>query len=132
MHAGKPHAFLAAYGGGHISMILPICQALRERDWKVTLLALTTASAIAEQAGEPYIGYKDLMHLAAPNAQAFGNQLCPDLDDNGPVSREETLAYHGANFAELVEVRLGICMATVGRKCPSSISADKFHAAGSD
>lgn len=104
MHAGKPHAFLAAYGGGHISMILPICQALRERGWKVTLLALTTAAAKAEQAGEPYIGYKDLMHLAAPNAQAFGNQLCPDLDDNGPVSREETLAYHGANFAELVEV----------------------------
>ncbi len=103
MSAGKPHAFLTAYGGGHISMVLPVCKALRERGWKVTLLALTTAAAKAAQAGEPHIGYADLMHHAAPNARTYADQLCPNLDPNGPVSIDETLAYHGANFADLVE-----------------------------
>ena len=86
MSAGKPHAFLTAYGGGHISMVLPVCKALRERGWKVTLLALTTAAAKAAQAGEPHIGYADLMHHAAPNARTYADQLCPNLDPNGPVS----------------------------------------------
>ncbi|MBP6379206.1 MAG: hypothetical protein KA312_02185 [Sphingorhabdus sp.] len=43
------------------------------------------------------------MHHAAPNARTYADQLCPNLDPNGPVSIDETLAYHGANFADLVE-----------------------------
>jgi hypothetical protein len=103
MRKGGPHAFLTAYGGGHIAMILPICAALRKLGWNVTLLALTTAAAKAEQAGEPFIGYADLLHHAAPNALAFANAICPNPHPTGPVSQAETLAYHGANFAELVE-----------------------------
>ena len=103
MDAGKPHVFLAAYGGGHISMILPVSKQLRDRGWKVTLLALTTAAVKAEQVGEPYIRYLDLMHLAAPNSWDVAHQLNLSLEDNSLVSKDETLAYHGVNFAELIE-----------------------------
>jgi hypothetical protein len=98
-----PHAFLTAYGGGHISMVLPVCRGLRDRGWRVTLLALTTAAQKAAEAGDAYIGYSDLMHLAAPRAADWANRLCPNPDPSGPVSIKETMAYHGANFADLVD-----------------------------
>ncbi|MGL5840134.1 MAG: hypothetical protein ACRCY3_16710 [Sphingorhabdus sp.] len=82
-------------------MVLPLCKLLRARGWRVTLLALTTAAAKARAAGEVYIGFSDLKHHAAAGAEDYARQLCPNPNPNGPVSIEETLAYHGANFADL-------------------------------
>lgn len=87
-------------------MVLPLCRALRDCGWRVTLLALTTAAAKANAAREPHIGFADLMHHADAGAGTYARELCPDPDPNGPVSVEETLAYHGASFADLVR-RLG-------------------------
>ena len=105
--ASQPHAFLVAYGGGHIAMILPICRALRLSGWKTTLLALTTASTVAREAGESHIGFQDLMRFADENADYFAQLLVPENQIGSPVSREESLAYHGASFADLA-ARVGI------------------------
>lgn len=102
MPTNPRHAFVVAYGGGHIAMVIPVCRMLRHRGWRVTLLALTTAAAKARAAGEPFIGFEDLKRHAAPNAAAYGLELCPDADPFGPVSIDETLTYHGVNYAELV------------------------------
>lgn len=88
-------------------MILPICRALRMSGWKTTLLALTTASTVACKADEPHIGFQDLAHFADKNADYFGRLIVPEYTVGSPVSREESLAYHGASFADLA-ARIGI------------------------
>jgi hypothetical protein len=97
-----PHAMLVAYGGGHIAMLLPISRALRALGWRVTLFALTTAAAAAQIGGEPFVGFRDFKHLAGPDADRYARLLCPNIPSDGPVGVDETLAYHGTSYADLV------------------------------
>lgn len=83
-------------------MMLPVARALAKAGWELHILALTTAAAPMRSAGFDVLGFSDLMALAAPGAEAFGVMLCKGMVD-GPVSLEETRAYHGVNFAELAE-----------------------------
>lgn len=83
-------------------MMIPIARALAKAGWELHILALTTAAAPMRSAGFDVVGFSNLMELAAPGAEAFGAMLCKGMVD-GPVALEETRAYHGVNFAELVE-----------------------------
>ena len=97
-------ALFVAYGGGHISMVLPVMHQLRLLDPKIecVLLALTTAYPLAKKAGERPLGYKDFLHLVdAPSAVRWGeilqgNNFSPD------VTREESIAYLGINYLDLI------------------------------
>jgi hypothetical protein len=94
-----------AYGGGHIPMVLPVMKALRERrpDIKLELIALTTGYAMAQAAGEKPWGYAALKHLAdEPFADEWGQRLAP-RELHPTVSEEETRAYVGVNFWDLVQ-----------------------------
>jgi hypothetical protein len=82
-------------------MVIPVARMLRERGWKVTLLALTTAVTKAEQAGVPYIGMRDLLEYASEDAIERGRALIDQLELGGEVSPEETLAYHAIGIADL-------------------------------
>ncbi len=93
---------LVAYGGGHVAMLEPVARALREAGRSVLFLALTTAGAYLERLGIEYIGYRHLPEANAPEVQARGGQLAGDLSAGGPVPREETIAYLGLNYLELV------------------------------
>lgn len=99
------------YGGGHVAMTLPVARRARESGHDVTVLALTTARQSALASGVRTIGYADLWHLAGPDARRFGEQLCPEVSESDPVPPEESIAYHGINFSELVE-REGLERAT--------------------
>ncbi len=93
-----------AYGGGHITMLLPVMRALRERTPEVDcrLLALTTGHARAVAAGERPMGYKDFLHLVdAPAALDWGRRLS-EGNSSPDVSPEESLAYLGINYLDLV------------------------------
>lgn len=93
------------YGGGHIAMVLPVIRALREQqpDAVITLIALTTAHAVACAAGERPLGYADLKHLADEAfAEQWGQQLAAG-NAHPAVSIEETAAYMGVNFWDLVQ-----------------------------
>lgn len=92
------------YGGGHIAMLLPVMRALREQlpSVQCMLLALTTGYKPALAAGERPMGYKDLMHLVdTARAMAWGARL--QAGNSSPdVSREESLAYLGINYLDLI------------------------------
>ena len=96
---------LVAYGGGHIPMVLSVMKALRQQQpsIKLELIALTTAYAAAVAAGEKPLGYADLQHLADPVFTVeWGQKLAPSKR-HPTVSEEETRAYVGVNFWDLVQ-----------------------------
>jgi hypothetical protein len=82
-------------------MAVPVARMLRERGWKVTLLALTTAAAKAEQMGIPYVGISDLLDYAPEDTIERGRALVGQPEPGGRISPNETLAYHGVGIADL-------------------------------
>lgn len=85
-------------------MVLPVMKALREQQPGIVLelIALTTAHAAATAAGEKPWGYAGLKHLADPAfADEWGSRLAPK-QRHPTVTDEETLAYVGVNFWDLV------------------------------
>lgn len=95
--------FLVAYGGGHVAMLAPIASALAAAGRPFTFLALTTASVALDRLGIPSIGFRHLPGAEDPEVQAFGRALAADLPAGGPVAPEETIAYLGASFRDLVQ-----------------------------
>lgn len=96
---------LVAYGGGHIPMVLPVMRALREQQpgIELILIALTTAYAVAQAAGEKPLGYAALKHLADETfADEWGARLAP-RERHPAVSVQETVAYVGVNFWDMVQ-----------------------------
>jgi hypothetical protein len=94
---------LVAYGGGHVAMLAPIAQALRVAGRPFTFLALTTAKSVLDRLGIPSIGFRDLPEATETDAQRWGSELVVDLPVGGPVSPQETVAYLGASFRDLVD-----------------------------
>ncbi|MGE0498324.1 MAG: CDP-glycerol glycerophosphotransferase family protein [Ramlibacter sp.] len=96
---------LVAYGGGHVPMMLPVMKALRHQHPGVVLdlMALTTAYAAARNAGEKPWQFADLKHLADEDfVDEWGARLAPQ-QRHPDVSEEETRAYVGVNFWDLVQ-----------------------------
>jgi len=97
-------ALFVTYGGGHIAMVLPVIRALRRLHPGVqcTLLALTTGHARALREGEQALGYRDFVHLIdGAAAQTHGRRL-QQGNSSPDVSQEESLAYLGINYLDLV------------------------------
>jgi len=82
-------------------MVLPVARVLRERGWKVTLLALTTAARKAELEGIPHIGMRDLLDYAPEDVIERGRALVGEPEADGEIPPEETLAYHGIGIVDL-------------------------------
>lgn len=94
---------LVAYGGGHAALLAPVAQALIAKGHCVTFLALTTARAALDRLGIPSIGFSNLPEAIDTDALRWGHEIAGDLTVAGPVSSEETLAYLGASFRDLVD-----------------------------
>jgi UDP-N-acetylglucosamine:LPS N-acetylglucosamine transferase len=93
-----------AYGGGHINMLIPLIKAMRtQKKYKVITLALTTASISLEKYDIPYIGYKDIIDSNNADAMAMGQELASSFEGAMLVDRNETIAYLGLSFFDLVE-----------------------------
>jgi len=98
---------MVVYGGGHVTMLAPVARALLERGTPVLFLALTTAGAYLERLGLPYIRYHHLPGAQDEQVQAWGHELARDLPANSVVPLEESIAYLGLNYQDLVK-RLGV------------------------
>jgi hypothetical protein len=101
---GVKRVLFVGYGGGHVAMLLPVMRALRARWPEVDcrLLALTTGFKTALAAGEQPLGYKDFLHLFDRDAVlAWGERLL-EGNTSPDVVREESLAYLGINYLDLV------------------------------
>lgn len=109
-----------AYGGGHVAMLAPVARHLAEAGRSVLFLALTTAASFMDRLQLPYIGYRQLPGANDADVQKYGNELARDLPTGGPVSPEETVAYLGLNYRELVRVHgeagAAECYAAQGRQ----------------
>ena len=91
-----------AYGSGHIKMLIPVAQALAASGLgRPVVLALTTAAPAARAAGLDVVQFKDFVVPADAPALDHGRRLMTDL--GAPVAdAEETMAYLGLSFADLV------------------------------
>jgi len=92
---------MVCYGGGHMKVLAPLYAKLSEQ-YRVTVLALTSAGSYMRDQGIPSVGFGDFDFTQAPEIQAYGQLLAADMAPGGVVPREETVAYLGASFVDLV------------------------------
>jgi hypothetical protein len=92
-----------AYGGGHVAMLAAVAQAMHAAGQAFTFLALTTARPYLERLGIPSIGFRDIPGANAARVQTWGERLAAELPAGGAVTREETVAYLGLSFCDLLD-----------------------------
>ena len=84
-------------------MIAPIYHHLATNpNYEQTVLGLTTSKITLEKAGIPYISFKDLIGNNTI-AREYGIQLAKDQASHPEISEEETVAYLGLSFFDLVQ-----------------------------
>ena len=84
-------------------MLAPIACALARAGRPFTFLALTTARAALSRFGIRSIGFSDLNEATDPEAQRWGRELAIPLTTGTAVPIEESIAYLGASFRDLVD-----------------------------
>lgn len=94
----------AAYGGGHIGMLLPVLDALRDRtDIDCKVLALTTAArAVSDAAYEP-LGFHDFIEQGDGPALEIGRRLAAELGGNQIIPLDHTIAYMGLSYRDMID-----------------------------
>lgn len=86
-------------------MVVPVIEALaKNSSLQVTALALTTAQGVFKRCDIPYISFKDFIDLPEDAAMLeWGKKLMAELPQRSDIPVEETLAYLGSSYQELVE-----------------------------
>jgi len=100
---------LVCYGGGHVTMMIPVQRALAARGWQVTVLGLTTAAPVLTRAGIAHLGFHDLVEAGDAAALDHGRRLADELTGT-VVDQDESVAYLGLSYADLIE-RVGAATA---------------------
>ena len=108
------------YGGGHAQALLPIIEQLRA-SYKISVLALTTAKSIFDGCGYELLTYETMSYLEEADYEKYGINLTGNHDVQSIVSKEESIAYHGINYLNLVR-EFGAVSASekyslLGRQC---------------
>lgn len=103
-----PRALFVCYGGGHAKMVIPLVHELSRRPgWDATVLGLTLAGPQMRAQGISAFGYRDLVGSGDDEALAVGRRLLGHSHDpNSGISVEESIAYLGLSYADLV-ARIG-------------------------
>lgn len=102
--AGGKRVLFVTYGGGHVSMVVPValaCRGLVLDD--VHVLALTSAAHASRAAGLRTWQFRDFVTPDDAQALAWGDELAGTLEPGGTVEPAETRAYLGLSFAEMVQ-----------------------------
>ncbi|HEX4916337.1 MAG TPA: hypothetical protein VFV43_00420, partial [Limnobacter sp.] len=91
-----------SYGGGHITAVLPLANAMQAKGYKVGVFALTTATGVmAAQNVVPWFGYSQLPQFDG-HAQALGQRYQTEVEENPLMSLQESIAYMGLNMQQLI------------------------------
>ena len=99
-----PRVLFVSYGGGHIGMVLPVIRELEALlpGVQCALMALTTGHLKAQAARPDTLGYRNFLHLVdAGAARAWGERLS-EGNTSPDVPRDETIAYLGINYLDLI------------------------------
>lgn len=97
---GEKKIFLVTYGGGHVNVIVPIVKELMKKfNYRIILLALTTAPKVLDNHKIKYLQLKDLVNQ---NTIDNGIQVGKKYHNPGiGISEDETYAYYGIGIEEL-------------------------------
>lgn len=97
-------ALFVSYGGGHIGMVLPVIRELEALmpGVQCTLVALTTGYLKAKAIRTNALGYKDFLHLVDGDAARQWGHRLSDGNTSPDVPLEETIAYMGINYLDLI------------------------------
>ena len=100
----RSNVLIVCYGGGHARMLVPVINQLREnKSLELTVLALTTAALVMDDHNIDYVSYKDFTYLADASFLENGVSLVGEHSTGSVVSYEESVAYHGINYLDLVK-----------------------------
>lgn len=102
----KKKIFIVTYGGGHVSIMIPIIRELmNDRNIELSVLGLSIASEVLRNEGITHntiLNYKDL--IMDGNAWRFGKELAKEMHVEGKgISLEETTVYFGSSMRDMVE-----------------------------
>lgn len=94
-----------AYGGGHVTQIIPIVNELKKNpNFNIKIIALTIAGKKLQQRNIPYQSFKDFIAKDDHEILKYGTELAKNIHrDNSDIPYEETIAYLGASFFDLVK-----------------------------
>jgi hypothetical protein len=96
----------AAYGGGHIKLLLPLIKHFRlNSNHRVVVLALTTARFDCERNGIDFLSYEDFLDSSDRRAFLYGKHFLSKLSDQR-IPDSESIAYMGLSYLDLVN-RIG-------------------------
>lgn len=132
MSSLQKRILFVSYGGGHINALLPLIKALKKERVEVLILALTTSAKVLNDEGINYYSYSDFADQYSNNWYEYGKLLIGEENDDpiNPVSYEESLAYHGINFVDLVSLhgeKIALSLYKKhGRQCFLPINFMKF------
>lgn len=100
----KKNILVVCYGGGHVAMMLPVIKEIQKNSsYSLSILALTTAGAVLESENINSMGFKDFAYLADESFYSIGKSLVEPESTSSTISHEESIAYHGINYLDLVE-----------------------------
>lgn len=118
---------VVTYGGGHAFIGQAVAQEWKRRGGQVVALALTTSRRIYDAAGIENIGFRDLIGPHDEAARRFGKVLGEGIPPHPDVCPEETEAYLGLSYADLVhqhgETQAEEIFATQGRRAFRPVTA---------
>jgi len=101
----KPTIFFVAYGGAHINAVIPLYNELSKRGHQCSILALTSAYAVARDSGITALQVKDFASLWDSSYVSFGEALAKNHHsyDKG-IEIDESIAYLGVSFGNLANI----------------------------
>jgi len=95
--------FIATYGGGHVTMAIPVIKELQQRGHDTVTLALTTAGEAMAHAGLSHFRPIDFIDKDDSQIRKYGEQLVTRHHTEGKgISREESIACLGVSYKDLV------------------------------
>lgn len=98
----KIKILMAAYGGGHVNLMIPVYRRLAT-EFDVTFLGLSIAGRVLSEnriAHTSYASYRDV--IVDDDARRYGRELADRWHVDGKVPRVESEAYLGACMRDLV------------------------------
>lgn len=104
MTSKRKKILFAAYGGGHIKVLLPVIEEILQTDdeFEPQVLAFTTAVNDCKARGVACQTMLDFAHLFPPQAMEIGRKLAGELSYHA-IDFEESAAYLGISFWELAQ-----------------------------
>lgn len=101
----KKKILLASYGGGHINMLIPVYKALTKSEYEPIIFGFTAAEINLKKQKIEFISYKNFLSDYSDQNQIreYGEELHRKLGSGAMIDKDESIAYLGINYFELVQ-----------------------------